>query len=154
MIQILSYGSENLTPLQESKNSPSHWISDMDRKITVPQFSPIKEEITTIIPTSKNSTPGTPKRKGFLDLGVISESPRGSPRYNLRPTRFAPFSTPKTPKASRYSSCSNLQNCSEWVTLGMYHYVSKNSFQKRPKINLFKISKISIIPFMWPNWPF
>ena len=109
-----------------SKTLTLKFTLDMDRKITVPQFSPIKEEITTIIPTSRNQTPGTPKRKGFLDLGVISESPRGSPRYNLRPSRFAPFSTPKIPKASRYSSCSNLQNCSEWVTLGMYHYVTRN----------------------------
>ena len=120
----------------------------MDRKITVPQFSPIKEEITSIIPTSKNPTPGTPKRKGFLDLGVISESPRGSPRYNLRPSRFAPFSTPKIPKASRYSSCSNLQNCSEWVTLGMYHYVTQNSLQRaRNRI----IIEISVILLMWAN---
>ena len=86
-------------------------LENMD-KHQVRQFSPIGEEpileegtahcfnYTTITSTPSSSTlkTATPKK------------------YNLRPKRFS-FSTPKTPKMSRYSSCSNIQ---EWVELGKF----------------------------------
>jgi len=63
------------------------------------QFSPIKEEC------SGSSINGNSEN--------LENCPTPT-KYNLRPKRFS-FSTPKVPKANRYSSCSNIQEC---FTLG------------------------------------
>ena len=107
---LISYFLNNQKE-QPLKSLKLKLLENMD-KHQVRQFSPIGEEpileegtahcfnYTTITSTPSSSTlkTATPKK------------------YNLRPKRFS-SSTPKTPKMSRYSSCSNIQ---EWVELGKF----------------------------------
>ena len=84
-------------------------------KHQVRKFSPIGEE-----PILEEGTAHCFNYTAITSTPSSSTLKSATPKkYNLRPKRFS-FSTPKTPKMSRYSSCSNIK---EWVELGKFFFI-------------------------------
>ena len=109
-------------------------------KHQVRQFSPIGEE-----PILEEGTAHCFNYTAITSTPSSSTLKTATPKkYNLRPKRFS-FSTPKTPKMNRYSSCSNIK---EWVELGKFchKYLYTPKFSYLPKSH--KLNKDTQIYYM------